>query len=82
MGFVIWLRLPVSEGCGDRPTDLQHWTSSQPIGRPHYTPQKESSNVRGSFEKFVEWWQCADDMQREVVNVMQSCSGGGNVVLV
>jgi hypothetical protein len=37
--------------------------------------------VRGPFEKFVDWRQCAAVMQREVVTVLPSCSGGGNVVV-
>jgi hypothetical protein len=28
------------------------------------------------------WWQCPAAMQKEAVTVMQSCSGGGNVVVV
>jgi len=35
----------------------------------------------GSFEKFVDWRQCAAVMQREAVTIMPSCSGGGNVVV-
>jgi hypothetical protein len=37
--------------------------------------------IRGLFEKFVDWRQCAAVMQREAVTVMPSCSGGGNVVV-
>jgi hypothetical protein len=37
--------------------------------------------VRGPFEKFVDWRQCAAVMQREAVTVMSSCSGEGNVVV-
>jgi hypothetical protein len=33
--------------------------------------------IRGSFEKLVDWRQCAVVMQRETVNVMANCSGGG-----
>jgi hypothetical protein len=32
-------------------------------------------HVRGLFEKFVDWWQCAAVMQREAVTVMPSCGG-------
>jgi hypothetical protein len=39
------------------------------------------SLLRGSFETFVDWQQCAAVMQREVVTVMPSCSAGGNVVV-
>jgi hypothetical protein len=39
------------------------------------------SHIRGSFEKFVDWRQCAAVMQREAVTVMPNCSGGGNVVV-
>jgi hypothetical protein len=35
-------------------------------------------NIRGPFEKFVDWRQCATVMQREAV---PNCSGGGNVVV-
>jgi hypothetical protein len=37
--------------------------------------------IRGPFEKFVDWRQCATVMQREAVTIMPSCSGGGNVVI-
>jgi hypothetical protein len=37
--------------------------------------------VRGPFEKFVDWRQCAAVMQREAVTIMPSCSGAGNVVV-
>jgi hypothetical protein len=39
------------------------------------------SFIRGSFEKFVDWRQCTAVIQREVVTVMPSCSGGGNAVV-
>jgi hypothetical protein len=39
------------------------------------------SNIRGAFEKFVNWRQCAAVMQKEAVTVMPSCSGGSNVVV-
>jgi hypothetical protein len=29
-----------------------------------------------TYEKFVDWWQCAAVLQRKVVTVMPSCSGG------
>jgi hypothetical protein len=38
--------------------------------------------LRGVFEKFVDWRQCAAVMQRETVTIMSICSGGGNVVVV
>jgi hypothetical protein len=38
--------------------------------------------LRGLFEKFIDWWQCAAVMQREEVTVTLSCSGGGNIVVV
>jgi hypothetical protein len=38
-------------------------------------------NVRGPFEKFVDWRQCAAVMQKEAVTVMASCSGEGNIVV-
>jgi hypothetical protein len=37
--------------------------------------------IRGPFEKFVDWRQCAAAVQREAVTVMPSCSGGNNVVV-
>jgi hypothetical protein len=37
--------------------------------------------IRGLFEKFVDWRQCAAVIQREAVTVMPSCSGGGNAVV-
>jgi hypothetical protein len=37
--------------------------------------------LRGPFEKFVDWRQCAAVMQREAVTVMPSCGDGGNVVV-
>jgi hypothetical protein len=40
-----------------------------------------AEQLRGPFEKFVEWRQCAAVMQREAVTVMQSCCGRGNVVV-
>jgi hypothetical protein len=38
--------------------------------------------LRGPFEEFVDWRQCATVMQTEAVTVMPSCSGGDNVVVV
>jgi hypothetical protein len=44
--------------------------------------QNRSVNyIRGPFEKFVDWRQCAAVMQREAVTVMPSCSDGGNAVV-
>jgi hypothetical protein len=43
--------------------------------------KRKDVQVRGSFEKFVDWWQCAAVMHKEAVSVMPSCSGGGNVVV-
>jgi hypothetical protein len=37
-------------------------------------------HVRGPFEKFVDWRQCAAVMQREALTVRPSCGGGGTVV--
>jgi poly(A) polymerase Pap1 len=37
--------------------------------------------IRGSFEKFADWRQYVSVMQREVVSLMPSCSGGGNAVV-
>jgi hypothetical protein len=47
----------------------------------NYLQQTYVGNVRGPFEKFVDWRQSAAVMQREAVTVMPSCSGGGNVVV-
>jgi hypothetical protein len=38
-------------------------------------------DIRGPFETFVDWRQCAAVMQREAVTIMPSCSCGGNVVV-
>jgi hypothetical protein len=38
-------------------------------------------DLRGPFERFVDWRQCTALMQREAVTVMLSWSGGGNVVV-
>jgi hypothetical protein len=38
-------------------------------------------SIRGPFEKFVDWRQCATVMQREAVTVTPSYSDGGNVVV-
>jgi hypothetical protein len=38
-------------------------------------------NIRGPFERFVDWRQCAAVMQREAVTVMPSCRDEGNVVV-
>jgi hypothetical protein len=40
-----------------------------------------SSQLRRSYEKFVDCRQCATVMQREAVTVMPSCSGVSNVVV-
>jgi hypothetical protein len=40
-----------------------------------------AEQLEGPFEKFMDWRQCAAVMKREAVNVMPSCSGGGNVVV-
>jgi hypothetical protein len=47
-------------------------------GNPYLTLH---TYIRGPFEKFVDWRQCAAVIQRETVTVMPSCSGGGNVVV-
>jgi hypothetical protein len=39
------------------------------------------SILRGPFERFGDWRQCAAVMQSEAVTVMSSCSGGDNVVV-
>jgi hypothetical protein len=41
----------------------------------------KNKELRGPFEKFVDWRQCTAVMQREVMTVMPSCSVGGNVVV-
>jgi hypothetical protein len=38
-------------------------------------------HIRGPFEKFVDWRQCAAIMQREAVTVTSSCIGEDNVVV-
>jgi hypothetical protein len=39
------------------------------------------SNIRGPFEKFVDWQKRVTVMQREAVIVMPSCNGGSNEVV-
>jgi hypothetical protein len=39
------------------------------------------SYVRGPFENFVDWRQCAAAIQREAVTLMPSCSGGDEVIV-
>jgi hypothetical protein len=46
------------------------------------TPTKNVGQVRGPFDKFVDWRQCAAVMQREALTLIPSFSGGGNVVVV
>jgi hypothetical protein len=41
----------------------------------------EATDLRGTFERSVDWQQCAAVMQREAVTVMPSFNGGGNVVV-
>jgi hypothetical protein len=43
--------------------------------------RKTDLNMRGPVEKFVDWRQCAAVMRREAATIMQSCSGGSNVVV-
>jgi hypothetical protein len=40
-----------------------------------------SHELRGPFEKFVDWRRCATVVQRGAVPVMPSYSGVGNVVV-
>jgi hypothetical protein len=40
-----------------------------------------AEQLRGPFERYVDWMQCASVMQKEVVTIMPSCSAGGNVVV-
>jgi hypothetical protein len=48
-----------------------------------YERGNETSRVflREPFEKFVDWRQCAAVLQKEIVTVMPSRSGGGDVVV-
>jgi len=41
-----------------------------------------AEQLRGPFQKFVDWRQCAAVIQRKAVTVMPSCSGGSNIVVV
>jgi hypothetical protein len=50
---------------------VQNWNNSDTMTRL----------IRGTFEKFVDWLQCASVIQREGVTAMPSCSGGVNVVV-
>jgi hypothetical protein len=43
--------------------------------------RNKGRNIRGPFEKFVDWRQYAAVMQREAVTVMPSCNGGNNAVV-
>jgi hypothetical protein len=40
-----------------------------------------AEQLRGPFEKFVDWQQRTAVMQREAVTVMPSFSGGGNIIV-
>jgi hypothetical protein len=42
---------------------------------------RTGADVRGPFQKFVDWRQCAAVMQGEAVTVMPSCIGGDNIVV-
>jgi hypothetical protein len=46
-----------------------------------FFPTEIHSIIRGPFEKFVDWRQCAAVMQREARTVIPSCNDGGNVVV-
>jgi hypothetical protein len=37
--------------------------------------------IQRPFEKFMDWQQCTAVVQREVVTVMPSCGGGGDVIV-
>jgi hypothetical protein len=43
--------------------------------------ESRSTYLRGPFEKYMNWRQCAAVMQREAMTVMPNCSSGGNVIL-
>jgi hypothetical protein len=45
------------------------------------TVKKLKIKIRGPFEKFVDWRQCAAVTQSKAVTVTPSCSGGSNVVV-
>jgi hypothetical protein len=51
------------------------YTISNIYSRQYF--KRSHVKVRGPFEKFVDWSQCAAVMQSEAVTVMPSCSGGG-----
>jgi hypothetical protein len=38
-------------------------------------------DIRGQFEKFADWRQCAAIMQREAATVIPNCNGGSNLVV-
>jgi len=40
-----------------------------------------AEQLRGPFEKFLDWRQCAAVMHRQAMTIMPSCSGMGNVVV-
>jgi hypothetical protein len=56
-------------------------TQSSLVSRHFLSLMSKYRKIRGSFEKLVDWRQCATVMQREAVTLMPSCSGGGNVVV-
>jgi hypothetical protein len=43
--------------------------------------KKNIIDLRRSFKNFVDWRRCAAVMQRKMVTVKPSCSGGDNVVV-
>jgi hypothetical protein len=47
----------------------------------NYSIRRCVACIRGPFEKFVDWQQCAAVIQREAVTLTASCSGGGNAVV-
>jgi hypothetical protein len=47
----------------------------------HYREYEFYCDIRGPFEKFVDWRQCAAVMQREAMTVMPICMGRDNEVV-
>jgi hypothetical protein len=54
---------------------------SEPLLTSDFVSDGSFRQLRGLFEKLVDWRRCAAVMQNEAVTVMPSCSGGGNIVV-
>jgi hypothetical protein len=78
-------RTPIGQPVAQRYTDWDitaHIDNEFPKLKAGPESLKDSVLLRGPFQKFVNWRQCAAVMQRKAVIVMPSCCGWGNVVVV